>query len=121
MTETRWAVDGPDGARMGLGGRKVFSNDECAPVMCNLVCSSKERHVHIDYCRTDGNKPCNTSEVRHINDRIVPEPNKPKDAITHGLYWKRMGSSRTIIILIDYSKLTYRIHCQGSKVTLLQT
>ena len=65
--------------------------------MCNLVCSSIGRHVHIDYCRTDGNGPCGGSEVQHITDRIAPEPNRPKDVVTHSLYWKGMGSLRVIL------------------------
>ncbi|KAI9443933.1 hypothetical protein H4582DRAFT_2125919, partial [Lactarius indigo] len=91
MTETRWAVDGPDDASLELGGHKFSSNDEGAPMMCNLVCSSMGRHIHIDYCRADVNGPCDVAEVQHINDRIVPEPDKPKDAVTHSLYWQRMG------------------------------
>ncbi|KAH8993667.1 hypothetical protein EDB83DRAFT_2304539 [Lactarius deliciosus] len=92
MTETRWAVDGPDDASLELGGHKFSSSDEGAPMMCNLVCSSMGRHIHIDYCRADAdvNGPCDAAEVRHINDRIVPEPEKPKDAVTHSLYWQRM-------------------------------
>ena len=96
MTETRWAVDGPDDASLELGGHKFSSNDEGAPMMCNLVCSSMGRHVHIDYCRADGDGPCDSAEVQHIDDRnhrIVPEPDKPKDAVTHSLYWQRMGPS----------------------------
>ncbi|KAH9005432.1 hypothetical protein EDB86DRAFT_2825090 [Lactarius hatsudake] len=93
MTETRWAVDGPDDASLELGGHKFSSNDEGAPMMCNLVCSSMGRHIHIDYCRADAdvNGPCDAAEVQHINDRIVPEPEKPKDAVTHNLYWQRTG------------------------------
>ncbi|KAH8979281.1 hypothetical protein EDB92DRAFT_1980226 [Lactarius akahatsu] len=91
MTETRWAVDGPDDASLEFGGHKFSSNDEGAPMMCSLVCSSMGRHIHIDYCRADAdvNGPCDAAEVQHINDRIVPEPGKPKDAVTHSLYWQR--------------------------------
>ncbi|KAI9443965.1 hypothetical protein H4582DRAFT_1049491 [Lactarius indigo] len=91
MTETHWAVDGPDGASLELGGRKFSSNDEGAPMMCNLVCSSMGRHVHIDYCRADQNGPCDSVGIQHINDRMLPDPDKPKDAVVHSLYWRRMG------------------------------
>ncbi|KAH9059728.1 hypothetical protein EDB87DRAFT_1831890 [Lactarius vividus] len=91
MTETRWAVDGPDGASLELGGRKFSSNDEGAPMMCNLVCSSMGRHVHIDYCRADQNGPCDSVGIQHINDRMLPDPEKPKDAVVHSLYWRRTG------------------------------
>ncbi|KAI9460706.1 hypothetical protein F5148DRAFT_1276740 [Russula earlei] len=90
MTQTRWAVDGPDGTSLELGGRKFSSNDEGAPMMCNLICSSIGRHVHIDYCRTEQGGRCDGAEVQHINERMTPNPNKPKDAVTHGLYWRRM-------------------------------
>ena len=96
MTGTCWAVDGPDGASLELGGRKVSSNDGGTPAMCNLVCSSMGRHIHLDYCRADGNVPCDASEVQHINGRILPEPDKPKDAVTHNHYWQMMGSSSAI-------------------------
>jgi hypothetical protein len=95
MTGTRWAVDDPLGASLDIGGHTYSSIG--APVMCNLVCSSIRRHVHIDHCRTDGDGPCDSSEVQHITERISPEPNTPKDAVTHSLYWKRMGSSRAIL------------------------
>ena len=98
MTQTRWAVDGPEGTVLELDGHTYSSNDEGAPVMCNSVCSSMSRHVHIDYCRTEGGGHCVREEVQHINERIAPNPNKPKDAITHGLYWRRMGTS-TILLL----------------------
>ncbi|KAI0250894.1 hypothetical protein BJV78DRAFT_1275616 [Lactifluus subvellereus] len=92
MTQTRWAIDGPDEAGIELGGRKFSSNDEGAPMLCNLVCSSIGRHVHIDYCRrARENARCDGVEVQHINARMTPNPDKPKDAITHSLYWRRMG------------------------------
>jgi hypothetical protein len=91
MTQTRWAVDGPDGESLELGGRKFSSNDEGAPMMCNLVCSSMGRHVHYDYCRADKNGPCDTVGVQHIGERMLPDPDKPKDAVIHSLYWRRMG------------------------------
>jgi hypothetical protein len=100
MTQTRWAVDGPDGTSLELGGRKFSSNDEGAPMMCNLVCTSMGRHVHIDYCPADTNGRCDGEEVQHLNERIVPEPNKHKDAITHRLHWRRMGVF-TILTHID--------------------
>lgn len=91
MTQTRWAIDGPDETGLELGGRKFSSNDEGAPMMCNLVCSSMGRHVHIDYCRAGENAPCDGAEVQHINARMVPNPDRTKDAVTHSLYWRRMG------------------------------
>ena len=96
MTQTRWAVDGPDETILKLDGHMYSSSDEGAPVLCNSVCSSMGRHVHIDYCRTEGVGRCDGAGVQHINDRIAPNPNKPKDAITHHLHWRRMGTSTTL-------------------------
>jgi hypothetical protein len=92
MTGIRWDFDSQDCASLELGGHNISSNGKEAPMMCNFVCSSIGRHVHIDYCRTDGNGPCDTAEAQHINDRIGPDPDEPKDAVTHSLYWRRMGS-----------------------------
>ncbi|KAF8491332.1 hypothetical protein F5888DRAFT_1057818 [Russula emetica] len=88
MSRTRWAIDGPDGTSLELEGRRFSSNDDGAPMLCNLVCTSMGRHVHIDYCRGD---PCDNPETQHIDERMVPNPEQPKDWITHGLHWRRMG------------------------------
>jgi hypothetical protein len=97
MTQTRWAIDGPDDTGLELEGRRFSANDEGAPMMCNLVCSSMGRHVHIDYCRTRENAPCDGAEVQHINTRMVPDPDRNKDAITHSLHWRRLGTLDTNI------------------------
>ncbi|KAN0134237.1 hypothetical protein V8E53_008009, partial [Lactarius tabidus] len=86
MSRTRWAVDGPEGNCFELGGRKFAANDDGAPMLCNLVCTSMGRHVHIDDCRGDPHDP----EAVHISERIVPNPEQDKDWITHGLHWRRM-------------------------------
>jgi hypothetical protein len=92
MTQTRWAVEGADESGLEVEGRRFSSNDDGGPMMCNLVCSSMERHVHIDYCRAEATTPCGGAEIQHIFKRMVPSPNKHKDAITHSLYWRRMGT-----------------------------
>jgi hypothetical protein len=97
MTQTHWAVDGPVGTTLELGGRKFSSNDEGAPMMCNLVCTSMGRHVHIDYCRADESGPCFGAGVQHIMESMTPNPDKPKDAITHALHWRRMGASIMLV------------------------
>ena len=107
MSRTRWAVDGPEGSTIELGGRKFSSNDDGAPMLCNMVCTSMGRHVHIDDCRGDPHDP----EVLHINEKIVPNPEREKDWITHDLHWRRMGEFVTgnlfEFLLMD---------CQASKV-----
>ena len=96
MTHSRWAVYGSDETAIELGGRKFSSEDDGAPMMCNLVCSSMGRHIHIDYCRAEDYAPCEGPEVQHINTRMTPNPRRTKDAVTHGLYWRRMGKLHPI-------------------------
>ncbi|KAJ7587977.1 hypothetical protein C8J56DRAFT_860684 [Mycena floridula] len=88
MSETKWAVEGPEGTALELNGRKFGADDEGAPMMCNLVCQELGRHAHLDYCRKDA---CGSSEIEHIRERLTPHPNKPKDWISHKLYWSRSG------------------------------
>ena len=116
MTQTRWALDGPDGVSLELGGRKFSSNDEGAPMMCNLVCSSMGRHVHIDYCRTEANGPCNGAELQHVDNRIAPSPDRPKDAVTHSLYWRRMGSLGELFPEARSKLKSYSCRLQRSRV-----
>ncbi len=91
MSQTRWAVDGPEGTSLELNGRKFASNDDGAPMMCNLVCQDMGRHVHIDYCRTQPDDPCGDKEIEHITALLQPDPDMPKDYITHKLHWLRSG------------------------------
>ncbi|TFY77300.1 hypothetical protein EWM64_g6712 [Hericium alpestre] len=91
MSQTRWAIDGPDGTVVELEGRKFSANDEGAPMMCNLVCLSLGRHAHIDYCRTEEGTLCDGPDIQHIHTRMSPAPDRAKDYITHALHWRRMG------------------------------
>ncbi|TFY78519.1 hypothetical protein EWM64_g5492, partial [Hericium alpestre] len=91
MSQTRWAIDGPDGTVVELEGRKFSANDEGAPMMCNLVCLSLGRHAHIDYCRTEEGTLCDGPDIHHIHTRMLPNPDRAKDYITHALHWRRMG------------------------------
>ncbi|KAG8219200.1 hypothetical protein J3R82DRAFT_13 [Butyriboletus roseoflavus] len=92
MSRTRWIVDGPDDVPLEIEGRKFSTNDEGAPMMCNLVCSAMGRHVHIDHCRADDEAACTgNDELQHLTKKIQPDPNRAKDVLTHGLFWKRSG------------------------------
>ncbi|KAI6101023.1 hypothetical protein EDD16DRAFT_1526092 [Pisolithus croceorrhizus] len=93
MSRTRWVVDEPDdAAALEVEGRKFSTNDEGAPMMCNLVCQAMGRHVHIDYCRADDPVACTgREEVQHVAKRLLPDPDRPKDYITHNLFWKKSG------------------------------
>ncbi|KAG0701346.1 hypothetical protein DFH29DRAFT_990130 [Suillus ampliporus] len=83
MSSSRWAVDGPDDAGLEVEGRRFSSNDEGAPMMCNLVCQAVGRHIHVDYCRDP--------DVQHISKRLLPNPERAKDCVTHNLFWRRAG------------------------------
>ena len=61
-------------------------------MMCNLVCSAMGRHVHIDYCRATNEAECTgNEELQHLSKRLQPDPDRPKDILTHSLFWKRSG------------------------------
>ncbi|KAH9029438.1 hypothetical protein EDB85DRAFT_1967038 [Lactarius pseudohatsudake] len=87
MSQTRWAVDDPDGTNFEIEGRKFSSSDEGGPMLCNMVCKSMGRHVHVDICRGFDS---HNSKTQHITERISPNPDQPKDWITHALHWLRM-------------------------------
>lgn len=99
MSQTRWAVDGPDDTSLELEGRKFSSNDDGAPMMCNLVCQAMGRHVHIDYCRAEDGTACEGTEVQHIPTKMVPNPNRAKDAVTHSLHWRRNGKAYLVGVI----------------------
>ncbi|QRV98718.1 E3 ubiquitin-protein ligase TRIP12 [Ceratobasidium sp. AG-Ba] len=83
MIATRWVVEGDDANPIyELQGRKFGSGDEGAPMLCSLVCAAQGRHAHIDYCRDPDN--CDELECEHIDERMHPEPDRPKDWISHG-------------------------------------
>ncbi|KAJ7087696.1 hypothetical protein C8R43DRAFT_1244821 [Mycena crocata] len=91
MSRTTWSINGPDDTILELKGRKFASNDDGAPMMCNLVCQDMGRHVHIDYCRAAGDGPCDGQEIEHIDAPLRPNPDQPKDWVSHSLFWKRTG------------------------------
>ncbi|KAJ7698920.1 hypothetical protein B0H17DRAFT_1049693 [Mycena rosella] len=91
MSKTRWTVDGPDGTILELNGRKFGSDDDGAPMMCNLVCLEMGRHVHVDYCRADDAASCDGPEIQHLKTRLTPNPARAKDWISHSLFWRRTG------------------------------
>ncbi|KAJ7504160.1 hypothetical protein B0H11DRAFT_1709774, partial [Mycena galericulata] len=101
MSKTSWSIDGPDDTILELKGRKFASNDDGAPMMCNLVCQDMGRHVHIDYCRATEDSLCDGAELEHIDVALAPNPTQPKDWISHSLFWKRTGK---ITLLNPYSR-----------------
>ena len=93
MSRVTWSVEGSDGTAFEVAGHKFATNDDGAPMMCSLYCADLGRHVHVDYCRSANPASCSGAEIQHISTRVQPNPEKPKDWITHSLYWKRMGAS----------------------------
>ncbi|KAF8726080.1 hypothetical protein AX14_008092 [Amanita brunnescens Koide BX004] len=92
MSNVRWTVDGPDEEGLEVGGRRFSTNDEGVPMMCSLVCKAIGRHAHIDYCRAKTPAECRANnEIEHITKKLQPEPDRPKDFLTHSLFWKRSG------------------------------
>ncbi|KAG8694060.1 hypothetical protein FRC08_008731, partial [Ceratobasidium sp. 394] len=90
MTTTKWVVEGDDASPVHqLQGRKFGPGDEETPMLCSMACAARGRHAHIDYCHGPNN--CNGPECEHIQERIHPEPNRPKDWVSHGLAWARSG------------------------------
>ena len=101
MSNVRWSVDGPDEEGLEVEGRRFSTNDEGAPMMCNLVCQALGRHVHIDYCRAKTPADCRANhEVQHVMRTLRPEPDRPKDFLTHTLFWKRSGKSNTAFFIL---------------------
>ncbi|KAL4067468.1 hypothetical protein V8B97DRAFT_2061708 [Scleroderma yunnanense] len=92
MSRTRWMVEGPDDTALEIEGRRFSTNDEGAPMMCNLVCVAMGRHIHVEDCRAEDATACaGNDEIQHINARFLPAADCPKDFITHHLFWKRSG------------------------------
>jgi hypothetical protein len=112
MSNVRWSVDGPDEEVLEVEGRRFSTNDEGVPMMCSLVCKALGRHVHIDYCRAKTSAECSVNnEVEHITKKLRPEPDRPKDSLTHNLFWKRSGKS-----IFDTHPLQCLTLFQGSRI-----
>ncbi|KAG8918942.1 hypothetical protein FRC02_002026 [Tulasnella sp. 418] len=90
MQNTAWAVEGNADAVVEVQGRKYAARDSGTPHICSSVCSQLGRHAHIDYCRTQTGV-CKGDEFMHIRERMLPNPDRPKDWISHKLFWARIG------------------------------
>ena len=89
MSNTVWFVHGDDDDTVEVEGRKFAAGDSGAPMLCNMVCKSLRRHIHVDSCRADDDGVCGGGPgVQHID-----EPNSPEqqDLISHRLFWDRSG------------------------------
>ena len=114
MSNIRWSIDGSDEGSLEVEGRRFSTDDEGWPMMCNLACKALGRHVHIDYCRAKTPAECRgNDEVKHIATKLQPEPDRPKDFLTHFLFWKRSGKS-----IVDIHPLRCLILLQVLKIRI---
>lgn len=94
MEQTTWAMDGDGDTVREIQGRKFSAGDSGAPMLCSMVCKELGRHAHISFCRSSSAAACKDHEVEHIKTRMLPEPARAKDWITHSLHWARSGVCR---------------------------
>jgi hypothetical protein len=97
MSKTQWALDGDESSVVEIDGHKFAANDAGAPMLCNTVCEAQGRHVHLDDCRASDGAQCMGNEIEHLTAKISPNPDKPKDAISHSVFWKRSGVSISLL------------------------
>ncbi|KAF9228244.1 hypothetical protein BS17DRAFT_877588 [Gyrodon lividus] len=92
MAQTRWSIDSADDEGLEVDGRRFSTNDEGAPMLCNLLCQALGRHAHVDYCRAEDAASCTgNEEIQHITRNMQPNAHRPKDFVSHSLSWKRSG------------------------------
>ena len=83
-------------------------------MMCSVVCRALGRHVHIDDCKAKIPTECRgNNEVQHITKKLRPDPDRPKDFLTHSLFWKRSGK-----LITDTCPLRCLIVLQDSKIRI---
>ncbi|KIO18763.1 hypothetical protein M407DRAFT_224787 [Tulasnella calospora MUT 4182] len=86
MERTAWAVEGNSDAVVEVQGRKFAAQDDGAPQLCSSICRNLGRHAHIDYCRS-AKEEC--KEVGHIDVPMLPNRTRPKDWVSHKVFWER--------------------------------
>ncbi|KAG8900671.1 hypothetical protein FRB99_005822, partial [Tulasnella sp. 403] len=90
MEHTSWAIEGAADVTIEVQGRKFGAQDNGAPQLCSSVCRNLGRHAHIDYCRNVKGQ-CQEPESEHIKERMLPNPDRPKDWVSHKVFWARTG------------------------------
>ncbi|PKC68809.1 hypothetical protein RhiirA1_440393 [Rhizophagus irregularis] len=90
MTQTEFTGEDNE---FEYAGYKLRVGDQGTFVLCNLFCKDLGRHRHIDYCQNAENCKLGNQgqDIQHINENVLPNPNEPKDFISHKLFWKRTG------------------------------
>jgi len=84
--DTRHGIDGDMTQITRVGDQGTFA-------LCNLHCKNLGRHRHIDYCQNEeicklGNQ---RRDIKHVDEKVQPNPDRPKDFISHKLFWERTG------------------------------
>ncbi|KAG9001922.1 hypothetical protein FRB90_011463 [Tulasnella sp. 427] len=90
MERTAWAVEGNPDAIVEVQGRKFAAQDDGAPQLCSSICRNLGRHAHIDYCR-NAKGQCQEPESEHIDAPMLPNRDRPKDWVSHKVFWARTG------------------------------
>ncbi|GBB95541.1 hypothetical protein RclHR1_02560001, partial [Rhizophagus clarus] len=92
MTQTEFTITG-ESNEFEYAGHKLRVGDQGVFVLCNLHCKDLGRHRHIDYCQNAENCKLGNQgqDIQHINEKVHPNPDKPKDFISHKLFWERTG------------------------------
>ncbi|KAG8900445.1 hypothetical protein FRB99_006041 [Tulasnella sp. 403] len=90
MKHTSWAIERAADVTVETQGRKFGAQDNGAPQLCSSVCRNLGRHAHIDYCRNVKGQ-CQDPESEHIKERMLPNPDRPKDWVSHRVFWARTG------------------------------
>ncbi|CAG8588725.1 6761_t:CDS:10 [Rhizophagus irregularis] len=90
MTQTEFTGEDDE---FVYAGHNLRVGDQGTFVLCNCFCKDLGRHRHIDYCQNEENcRLGNQSrDMQHINVKVSPNPDKPKDFISHKLFWERTG------------------------------
>ncbi|GBC20093.1 uncharacterized protein OCT59_006574 [Rhizophagus irregularis] len=91
-------------------GHRLRVGDQGTFVLCNLHCKNLGRHRHIDYCKNEKNcKSGNQGQdIQHINEKVQPNPEKPKDFISHKLFWERTGFKDPTVQEQEFTKCDHK-------------
>ncbi|CAI2180537.1 19077_t:CDS:10, partial [Funneliformis geosporum] len=80
MIQTEFTGEDNEFEYAGVGDQGTF-------VLCNMFCKELGRHRHISYCQSQD--ICQGQDIQHIEEQVKPNPRKPKDFISHKLFWER--------------------------------
>ena len=89
MVNAVWFVHGDDDGTVEVEGRKYAAGDSGDSMLCNMVCKSLQRHIHVDSCRAGDDRECGGGPgIQHIDDTTS---SKKEDLVSHRIFWDRSG------------------------------